>query len=195
MAHTITPEGGVSLTPAAGFALRAEGGGNLAPSDPGSPMPEGNLGQGVLLGGTPSPDVTGFLPLALLGDDGRPVFATGGRTSAPDALKHLTVLYSGGRWRTHYYPTGTSGPRTSWRANAGTEAGPELAAGWAPDPASDEEPTEAPTFTRVSAAPGLTVAAEGGANLAPAAPASITAEGGASLAPAAPAQLTAESIY
>lgn len=195
MAHTITAEGGANLAPAAPAQIGAEGGANLAPSGPPAVVPEGSLGQGVLLGGTPTPDVTGFLPLAYLGDDGRPVFATGGRVAAPEAVKHLMVAYSSGRWRLHYYPTGTTGPRSTWIANAGTQAGPELAAGWTPDAGSDEVPGDAPTFTRASAPSGLTVQAEGGSNLAPTAPAQISGEGGASLSPSAPAQIRAESIY
>ena len=84
------------------------------------------------------------------------------------------------------------GEVAAWQSTSDV-ATPDLATGWTALGAS----TGTPILTRTTGSipAGYALAAEGGANLAPAVHGGITAEGGASLAPAAPHTLVPESSY
>lgn len=190
MGHQIISEGGADLAPAAGFTLGAEGGADLAPAVHGvvtaeggaslSPAvhgvitAEGGLGQGVLVAGALTPDATGYFPLVGAVASGRPVYAPA-PGDVPPNQRWTYIFWNGVQWELIHYPTGSTGPQVSWRANVGVEATPDLAAGWfAVD--GDPEGTGTPTFALASGSPEITPTAEGGASLGPAAPAQITPE-------------------
>jgi hypothetical protein len=111
--------------------------------------PPQNIGPGVLIGGTLSPNVAGFLGQFGTGIGGRPVYASG-PGSVPASSAWREVRFTGSRWFLNSYPTGATGPRESWRSAVTTAATPNLATGWEPDPDSDGETTGTPTFSIVA---------------------------------------------
>lgn len=164
-------DGGSPATPDAPGEL-IDGGSPATPDAPGELLGGSGAGPGVTISGTLDPDVTGHVPyLGTVG--GRPLCTNDGNGIVPSDTAHLRVSYATGRWRIDWYATGGSGPRTSWRANTGTELTPDLASGWAPDAGSDIEPTGAPAiaWSPPPAAPGELI--DGGTPATPTAPGSL----------------------
>lgn len=127
--------------------------------------------KGLAVGGTLSPDATGFLYQAGIASDGRPYYSNNGSPTPPASGTYRIVAYFLGKWNLgEYVDNILSG---SWAANAGTEATPDLATGWAPVAGGPSE-SGTPTFTLSTAAPSAPSTITLTAASQPAAPGVIT---------------------
>ena len=157
---------GSGSTPASPVQIAANGSGSTPSAPPVVSSASANLDPGVIIGGTLVPDVTGYLRLVEIASGGRPVY--GHPTGVLPADDPATILfYTGTRWELLHYPAGTTGPAARWQANAGTQATPNLATGWAAV-AGGVDPTGTPTFTVVAkAAPVVQLVSDTGDGLMP----------------------------
>lgn len=194
MAHQITSEGGASLAPAAPFQLGAEGGANLAPAvhgvitsegganlapeGPGQIMDRGVASYGtsnlILVSGTLAPDAAGLLAFVEVDIDGYEVHTSNGLAAAAGSYPwtRLASDIANGLWVLEHHPSGDSGTWRNWNA---TLTGMALDADdWAP--AIFNPPTGTPVLSAYPSAAPAQISAEGGANLAPAAPGQIVPE-------------------
>jgi hypothetical protein len=151
---------GAGSTPASPVQIAGNGGAS-SPAAPGVVAADITAqSAGLLISGTLSPDVAGYLPqTGVDGATGRPIYDSGAGV-VPDTGPFTQVLWDVNAWQLRHYPDGLAGAINNWIATPGTEATPNLATGWAPD-ASE---TGTPVFTLVAkAAPGQ-IAANGTAS-------------------------------
>jgi hypothetical protein len=136
---------GSGSTPAAPVQVAANAGAGSAPtSPPGVAGGSEARDPGVVISGTLSPDVTGYLRLVEYDSNGYEVYATAAGP-VPESTAWLRLARSGPRWYLNYYPTGANGPREAWRSSA-FEISLAGSGGWEPDPDSDGVTTGVPSF-------------------------------------------------
>jgi hypothetical protein len=156
---------GAGSTPTAPVQIAANGSGSTPTAPPTVTGSTANLDPGVIIGGTLSPDVTGYLRILEFDQNGRPAYGTAaGASPGTDAWTRL--YHTGTRWELIHYATGETGPEVRWRSSTSSTATPDLASGWAPV-SGDPDPTGTPTFTVIPKATPVVQIQESGDVLFP----------------------------